>query len=77
MAAVNCLFNQYNICGKTMKTLLNNIDFGRVVKKIIKTNLQDKTRIRKSILKIYFRNQSKTKENMEKKFRVNHFFKIM
>ena len=77
MAADTYQTNQGNNCGETMKTLFKNIDLGRVGMKIEETHLQDRTRIRKIILKSYFRKKSKNKQNMEKKVKMNHFFKIM
>ena len=64
MAADNRSTSKGNNCGETMKTLLKNIDLGRVVKEIEETQLQDRTRIRKIILKSYFRKKSKNKQNM-------------
>ena len=77
MPAVNCLTNQDNNCAETMKKLLKNLDIGRVVKKISETHSQDKTRIMRILMKSYFRKQSKTKQKMEMKFKLNHFFKIL
>ena len=77
MAADTYLTNQGNNCGETMKTLFKNKDLGRVGKKIGETHLQDRTRIRKIILKSYFRKKSKDRQNMEKRVKIKHFFKIM
>ena len=78
MKAVNCLTNPGSNCGPILKSLWKNVELDNVVKKILKTRFDDKTKIAKIVLKSYFKKYSKTQQkNKETKLKLNHFFKII
>ena len=54
------------------------MELDKVVKKIMITNFEDKTKIAKIVLKSYFKKYSKTQQkNKETKLKLNHIFKII
>ena len=75
--AVNCLTNPGSNCGPTLKTLWKNVELDNVIEKILKTNIEDETKIAKIILKSYFRKYSKTQQKkMELKLKLSYIFNI-